>query len=104
MTSSIAGPITSGPKYGCDQPPCSKPASVSSSEPPGACTTPSTVMKSMRMMSKVCSFLVVLTRSVPRERAGDQLARWPVGADDHAAGRHLAVDELEAGRQGAVGE
>ena len=37
-------PMTSGSKYGIDQPPWAKPPSVSSSGPPGACTTPSRLM------------------------------------------------------------
>src|SRR5258705_6968664 len=40
-------PITSGSKYGIDHPPCSTPPSVSSSAPPGACTTPSRLMNSL---------------------------------------------------------
>src|SRR4029077_2635773 len=42
----ITGPMTSGSKYGIDHPPCAKPPSVSSSGPPGACTTPSRLMNS----------------------------------------------------------
>src|SRR5688572_29898274 len=40
-------PITSGSKKGIDHPPCWKPPSVSSSLPPGACTTPSRLMNSL---------------------------------------------------------
>src|SRR5688572_19229535 len=43
----MVDPITSGSKYGIDQPPCRKPPSVSSSAPPGACTTPSRLMNSL---------------------------------------------------------
>ena len=50
MTSPITAPIESGSKNGIDQPPCWKPPSVSSSLPPGACTTPSRLMKSLRMI------------------------------------------------------
>ena len=45
-------------KNRCDQPPWAKPPSVSSSGPPGACTTPSRLMNSMitmRMASSFCS-------------------------------------------------
>src|SRR3954466_4133371 len=39
--------MTSGSKNGIDHPPCWKPPSVSSSRPPGACTTPSRLMNSL---------------------------------------------------------
>lgn len=48
--SSKAPPTTSGSKKGCDQPPWAKPPSVSSSGPPGACTTPSKLMNSLITM------------------------------------------------------
>ena len=53
-----APPTTSGSKNGCDQPPCAKPPSVSSSGPPGACTTPSTLMNSMTTIRIVHSSFV----------------------------------------------
>ncbi len=46
-TSSMVEPMTSGSKNGIDQPPCWNPPSVSSSRPPGACTTPSRLMNSL---------------------------------------------------------
>ena len=48
--SSKVPPSTSSSKYGCDQPPCAKPPSVSSCGPPGACTTPSKLMNSVMTM------------------------------------------------------
>ncbi|MGH4015659.1 MAG: hypothetical protein ACRDSL_17395 [Pseudonocardiaceae bacterium] len=50
MTWSITEPMVCGSKYGIDQPPWVNPPSVSSSRPPGACTTPSKLMKSLRMI------------------------------------------------------
>src|SRR5215211_8911220 len=50
MTSPMTAPIESGSKNGADQPPCWNSPSVSSSGPPGACTTPSRLMKSLRMI------------------------------------------------------
>jgi len=50
IASSNVPPITSGSKNGCDQPPWAKPPSVSSSRPPGACTTPSKLMNSLTTM------------------------------------------------------
>ena len=47
QTSSTTAPMTSGSKYGIDQPPWRNPPLVSSSGPPGACTTPSRLMNSL---------------------------------------------------------
>src|SRR3954451_8467482 len=46
----MTGPIAVGSKYGADQPPWRKPPLVSSSGPPGACTTPSRLMNSLATM------------------------------------------------------
>src|SRR5215216_1943952 len=50
MTSPMTAPIESGSKNGADQPPCWNSPSLSSSGPPGACTAPSRLMKSLRMI------------------------------------------------------
>src|SRR3954470_3007919 len=63
MLAPMTGPITSGSKYGPDQPPCAKPPSVSSSAPPGACTTPSRLMNSYTTTRIARSFLHVLART-----------------------------------------
>src|ERR1700761_1453363 len=56
IPSPTAGPMVSGSKYGIDQPPWPNPPSVSSSGPPGACTTPSRLMKSLTTM-RMCDAL-----------------------------------------------
>ena len=52
--SSMLDPMTSGSKNGIDHPPCWKPPSVSSSAPPGACTTPSRLMNSLMTIRMRC--------------------------------------------------
>lgn len=56
---SQAPPTTSGSKNGCVQPPWANPPSVSSSGPPGACTTPSRLMNSQITMRMGFSLLVL---------------------------------------------
>ena len=52
--SPIAAPMTSGSKNRIDQPPWRNPPSVSSSGPPGACTTPSRLMNSLITIRMPC--------------------------------------------------
>src|SRR5256885_17224498 len=64
-------PITSGSKNGIDHPPWVKPPSVSSSGPPGACTTPSRLMNSLitiRMQVGPCHESELIARTSKRER------------------------------------
>ena len=50
------------------------------------------------------AFGLGLSRLFERERAVLDFARALVRGDDHAGGRGLRVDELQAGRDGAAGE
>src|SRR3954466_15042155 len=50
----MTDPITSGSKNLKDQPPWVNPPLVSSSAPPGACTTPSRLMNSLATTRMIC--------------------------------------------------
>src|SRR4051794_8295060 len=111
MPSPMTAPMTSGSKYGIDQPPFVKPPSVSSSGPPGACITPSRLMNSLTMTFIARSFvrttatLLGSPRAAPEapsglehaERSGErQRADVPTCARDQRAGPVDAVVEHPA--------
>src|SRR5581483_11533653 len=83
MPSPMVPPITSGSKNGLDQPPWRNPPSVSSSTPPGACTTPSMLMNSVSTILIVGTTMVggrihrkrrmrsAVSEQCPLERVGE---------------------------------
>ena len=78
--------MVSGSKYGIDQPPWANPPSVSSPWPPGAWTTPSRLMKSLRTIRISCAL-----------SACAMLAIAPVVADRRDAGNSPRLNTLQFG-------
>src|SRR6478736_2693289 len=100
MVEPTNGPIVSGSKYGIDQPPCAKPPSVSSSGPPGACTTPSRLMNSLATIRIVrsCRFVVPTVRR-PQRR---ELIAAPRRPPWHAFRISIRVGGMDLGLTGRV--